>query len=102
MDVRIPRVFGSVATLLGAFAVGWVLHQVLVRNALAPTAPAAVLVGLGGLVAIAAGRRLERGFDPSAYVPDPEASEDDEEFDETLSPVDEDALAGRERDDSRE
>lgn len=99
MDARIPHALGSAVTLTGAFMVGWVLHQVLVQGALDPTAPAAVLVGIGGLVVIAVGRRIERGFDPSDYVVDPEPEEDEEEFDERFSPVSEEMLEGRERDD---
>lgn len=102
MDARIPYTLGSVVTLTGAFMVGWVLHQVLVKGTLDPTHPASVLVGLAGLLAIAAGRRIERGFDPSAFVVDPEPEEDEEEFDEDLSPVSEEMLDGRERDDARE
>jgi hypothetical protein len=101
MDGRIPYTLGSVVTLTGAFMVGWVLHQVFVESAFGPTHPAAVLVGLGGLLAIAAGRRIERGFDPSAFVRDPEPEEDEAEFDEDFSPVSEEMLEGRERDDSR-
>ena len=99
MDDRIPHALGSVVTLTGAFMIGWVLHQVFVQNALDPTAPGAVLVGLGGLLAVAVGRRIERGFDPAAYVVDPEPEDDEEEFDETFSPVSEEMLEGRERDD---
>lgn len=102
MDARIPHTLGSVITLTGAFMVGWVLHQVFVQDAFAPTAPAAVFVGFGGLLAIAVGRRLERGFDPSWFVLDPEPDDEEAEFDEDLSPVDEEMLAGRERDDSRD
>lgn len=101
MDARIPHTLGSVVTLTGAFAVGWVLHQVFVESVLALTSPVAILGALGGLAVIAIGRRLERGFDPSEFVVDPEPDEDDEEsFDERFSPVSEEMMAGRERDDS--
>ena len=103
MNSRIPHTLGSVVTLTGAFAVGWVLHQVFVQQALEPTAPAAVFGTVGGLLAIVLGRRVERGFDPSAFVTDTEPEEaDDDAFDEDFSPVNEEMLAGRERDDSRD
>ena len=89
MDWRIPRSFGSGFLLAGAFAVGWVLHQVFVQQSMALTAPVSVFVGLAGLGLIWFGRRLEREFDPSMFVP--RAPEDDEEaFDERLSPLDAD------------
>lgn len=99
MSRRIPNMLGSVFTILGAFGIGWVLHQVVVQEALAPTAPASVLATVGGLVAIAIGRRIERGFDPADYVYDPDPEEDDEEFDEAYSPLSEEQLEGLERDD---
>lgn len=98
MNSRVLSTFGSVFLLSGAFAIGWVFHQVLVERTIAPTAPAALIGGLVGLLAILVGRRLEQGFDPSSFIVDPE-DEDDERFDERFSPVDEDMLAGRERDD---
>lgn len=87
MDWRIPHSFGSGFLLAGAFAIGWVLHQAFVLETMAITAPLAVFVTLAGLGCIALGRRLERQFDPSMFVP--EDQEDDEEaFDEELSPLD--------------
>ena len=99
MDARVPHSFGSATLLLGAFAVGWVLHQTVVRRALSPTSPVAVLVALCGVGLILAGRAMERRFDPSAFVPD--SGDDDGEFDERLSPLDGE-LEGRERDEPRE
>lgn len=98
MDAHVPRSFGSALLLGGAFAIGWVLHQVFVLETMALTAPVSVFVGLAGLGLIVLGRRLERAFDPSMFVP--ESPDDEDEFDESLSPLDEDALDGRERDDS--
>lgn len=97
MDARIPRSFGSGFLLAGAFAIGWVLHQVFVQQTMALTAPVSVFVSLAGVGLILLGRRLERQFDPSMFVP--KAPEDDEdEFDETLSPLDADDLEGYEAD----
>lgn len=101
MDARIPYTLGSVVTLTGAFMIGWVLHQVLVQSTLAPTAPGAILVGVGGLLVIAVGRRIERGFDPSEFVVDSDSEENEESFDENLSPIDDEMMEGRERDDSQ-
>lgn len=87
MDWRIPRSFGSGFLLAGAFAIGWVLHQVFVQETMAITAPVSVFVTLIGLACIALGRRLEREFDPSMFVPADEEEEEDA-FDEDLSPLD--------------
>ncbi len=95
--------FGSVATLSGAFLVGVVIHRSLVRGEFSLFAPAGVLGILGGVALIFLGRRLEGRFDPSDYVPE---SEDEEEetpertFDERLSPVPQDRLEEREADDA--
>ncbi|MFB6360540.1 MAG: hypothetical protein ABEH59_04390 [Halobacteriales archaeon] len=87
MNWRIPRSFGSGFLLAGAFAIGWVLHQVFVQETMAFTAPVSVIVTLIGLGCIAIGRRLEREFEPSVFVPADEDEEDDS-FDEELSPLD--------------
>jgi hypothetical protein len=87
MDWRIPRSFGSGFLLAGAFAIGWVLHQVFVQETMVITAPVSMFVTLIGLGCIALGRRLEREFDPSMFVPADEDEEDDP-FDEELSPLD--------------
>lgn len=64
---------------------------------MALTAPAAVLVSLAGIGLILLGRRLERRFDPSMFVP--KAPEDEEaEFDEELSPLDPEDLEEYEAD----
>lgn len=97
MDARIPRSFGSGFLLAGAFAVGWVLHQVFVQEAMALTAPVSVFVGLAGVGLILLGRRLERQFDPSMFVP--QAPDDDEEFDESMSPLDAEDLEAYEAND---
>lgn len=79
MLARIPRLFGSVLLLLGAFAIGSVLHQSFVKGAFGLASPPAVLGLLGGIVLVAVGHRLERLFDPSAYV---RGGEDDDETEE--------------------
>ena len=97
MDVRIPRSLGTVFLLTGAFAIGSVLHQALVQQTLALTSPFAVFASLAGIGLIVLGRRLEREFDPSEFIP--KAPEDEEEgFDEALSPLDEHDLEGYEAD----
>lgn len=96
MNWRIPRSFGSGFLLAGAFAIGWVLHQVFVLETMALTAPVAVFVTLAGLGCIALGRRLERQFDPSMFVP--EAEDEEDEFDEELSPLDAEDLEAYEAD----
>lgn len=65
---RVPQLFGSVLLLLGAFAIGSVLHQSFVKGAFGATSPPAVFGIIGGIVLIVVGHRLERRFDPSAYV----------------------------------
>jgi hypothetical protein len=101
MDRRIPSFFGSTLLLFGAFVIGEGLHRVFIQGTLAPTSlPFVVALAVGGLL-LYAGWRLENKFDPSTYVPDAE-DEDEEsaEFDESMSPIDADQLAGRDRDDS--
>ena len=102
MDRRIPSIFGSTLLLLGAFVVGGILHRVLVKGTLGATSPASVFSLLFGGVLIYVGWRLENEFDPSAMVPDDTDEEDEEEFDESLSPIDESQLEDLERDDSYE
>lgn len=97
MNWRIPRSFGSGFLLAGAFAIGWVLHQVFVLETMALTAPVAVFVTLAGLGCIALGRRLERQFDPSMFVPVDDEDEE-AEFDEAFSPLDAEDLEGYEAD----
>lgn len=96
MNWRIPHSFGSGFLLAGAFAIGWVLHQVFVLETMAITAPLAVFVTLVGLGFIALGRQLERRFDPSMFVP--EDQKDEEEFDEEFSPLDAEDLEEYEAD----
>lgn len=98
MDERIPYSFGSAVILAGAFAIGGVLHAAFVEGGLPITSPAAVFGILGGVALVAIGRALERRFDPSEFVPDSE-DEEEEEFEEELSPISEADLEGRERDD---
>ena len=102
VDARIPHTFGSALTLAGAFAIGWVLHQVFVRQMMSIVAPASVIVSLAGVGLILVGRSLERRFDPSEFVVDvAENEEDEEEFDEEFSPLSESDFEGYERDDTR-
>ena len=88
MNPRIPRSFGSGFLLAGAFAIGWVLHQAFVLETMAITQPVAVFVTLAGLGCIWLGRRLEREFDPSMFVPRSGEEDDEGGFDEALSPLD--------------
>lgn len=97
MNWRIPHSFGSGFILAGAFAIGWVLHQAFVLETMPITAPLAVFVTLGGLGLIALGRRLERRFDPSMFVPAKD-EQDEDAFDEELSPLDAEDLEGYEAD----
>lgn len=92
--------FGSVLMLVGAFAVGGVLHGVFVEGTIRALSPAAVGGVVVGVVAIAAGVRLERAFEASEYVPgdDGEDEEDEPTYDEEASPVPEDALDDLEAD----
>ena len=101
MPGRIPRALGSGLLLFGAFAIGSVIHEVAVEGSVGPLSPYAVVgVLLGGLL-IAAGLRLERTFDPSEYVPEDE-EDDEEEFDEDLSPISGEMMEGREADEEYE
>lgn len=100
MDARIPYSFGSAIMLVGAFAIGWVLHQVFIRDAMSIVSPAAVITSIVGLVLIFVGRRLERRFDPGEYVSGPEEDEEEEEFDEEFGPLGEADLEGYDRDET--
>lgn len=99
MDRRIPHSLGSVVLLTGAFAVGWAVHVTLVTSQAGLLDPAPVFATVGGAALIALGRRMERHFDPSAFVRGDEDEDDEESFDEELSPLEEGQLAGLERDD---
>lgn len=99
---RFAVAMGSTVTLVGAFIVGGVLHQAVVKGAYAVTSPPAVLGVALGLAVILVGKRLEARFDPSEYVPDAKEEDEDEEgeeFDEKYSPVPEERLEDREDDD---
>ena len=103
MRPGLPRLFGSTLTLLGAFAIGGVLHAVVVEQSMAPLSPVAVLGAVAGVALVFVGRRLERQFDPSTYVPDTDDDEDGEPSSELGgSPLDEVDLSARESDDSRD
>jgi len=103
---------GTVLLLTGAFAVGGVIHRVVVEGSLAATSPVAVGGVAIGVVLILVGNRLEgdRPAPPSETDTGDEdtegesAGEEDEaagEFDERFSPVNEEDLEGRDRDDDR-
>jgi len=101
MDRRIPKFFGSTLLLFGAFVIGEGLHRVFIEGTLSLTSLPFVLALVFGGVLLYAGWRLENEFDPSTYVPDAEDEDgEDQEFDESVSPVDADQLADRERDES--
>lgn len=102
MDPRIPHTFGSALLLAGAFAIGWAIHGSVVTGQFGVLSPAAVLITLAGLGFLAVGRFLEGRFDPSEWTVDVEDEEDEEEFDEELSPLDEESMSGYDRDDSFE
>ncbi|MFB6267214.1 MAG: hypothetical protein ABEI31_06110 [Halodesulfurarchaeum sp.] len=90
---RFLRTVGSTVLLVGAFAIGWALHQTVVLGARPITDPAVLLAVGGGIVLAAVGWRLERRFDPLAYVRRGEAeAETEQSFDESISPVSEGAL----------
>lgn len=83
MRERAAYFLGSVAMVVGAIAIGGVLHQALLESSIAPTSPQAVLGFLGGLALVAVGWRLERRVDPSEFVTVPDPGEGDgEEFEE--------------------
>ena len=98
IDARVPRTIGSTLLLFGAFVVGAGLHGVLVKGTLEPTSLPFVLSLVVGGGLIYAGWRLENTFDPSELLPTDET--DEEEFDESLSPLSESDMEGRDRDDS--
>ena len=127
MYARIGHVVGSTLSLVGAFAIGAVLHQSFVEEAIAITAPISVLgIALGaGLIAL--GRRLEGRYEDDLLSADANAdggeSEDrdgDEDdgtngaherdggddpergFDERWAPFDAADLEKYERDDSED
>lgn len=92
MNGQIPRAFGSVLLLLGAFAVGGVLHAVFVEgttDALSPVPVGGVIIGA---MLIVVGLRLEREFDPSRYVAD--EREEGDEVNEEWPPVPDEMLKG--------
>ncbi|MFB6094964.1 MAG: hypothetical protein ABEJ71_00735 [Halodesulfurarchaeum sp.] len=90
---RVLRTVGSTVLLVGAFAIGWALHQTVVLGARPVTDPVVWLAVGGGIVLAAAGWRLERRFDPLAYVRRGETEPGTgESFDESVSPVSEEAL----------
>jgi len=95
---------GSTLLLLGAFAVGAVLHAVFVKQSFALTAPAGVFGIAGGLALVAVGRWLE-GKHRESIVPTPEDGDgdgddggDEAEFDEEAAPFDAADLEKYERD----
>lgn len=97
MRDRVGYTVGSVLSLVGAFAIGAILHQVFVKHSLSVTEPTAVLGIVAGLVVIAVGQRIEQrtGME-NAVTPDRE--ENSVEFDEELAPIDESSLEQYERD----
>ncbi|PSP74756.1 hypothetical protein BRC86_04915 [Halobacteriales archaeon QS_3_64_16] len=113
MNARVGYLIGSTLLLLGAFAIGGVLHQSLVQGSIAVTAPASVL-GIGaGIALIAVGRRLEGRYEDEARSIDTTEGSDDgtdgtsgedtdreAAFDERWAPFDAADLEKYERDDS--
>lgn len=97
MDSRVPSSFGTTLGLAGAVLAGWGLHATVVTGQAAITDPQPLLALVSGALLSVAGARIHTRFDPSAYVTPPEDS--DAEFDEERSPVQEEWLDGRERDD---
>lgn len=86
---------GSTLVLLGAFAIGGVLHQSLVKHQYPVTSPFAVAGMVVGVVLVVVGYRVEQRY--SGAVGDDEEDEE-EEFDEKHSPVSEEDLEKYERD----
>lgn len=99
MRERVEYTIGSVLSIVGAFAIGAILHRVFVQQSLTVTEPTAVLGIVAGLVVIAVGQRIEQrtGME-NAATPDREESDEAESFDEELAPIDESSLEQYERD----
>lgn len=99
MDGRIPASLSSSLLLLGAFSIGWMLHQTLTRGTLSLTSPIAVAALLGGVLLVGLGYRLKVRFAPAEFVSGG-TTRDEEEYDEEVSPLKEEWLDGLDRDDS--
>jgi hypothetical protein len=87
----------STATLVtGALLVGDALHGGVVTNQYSPTSPAAVFRLVPGVALIWVGYRLKRHHDELVggilEGSTPSVESDEEEFDEELSPLDQESL----------
>lgn len=101
MRERVGYTIGSVLSIVGAFAIGAILHQVFVQQSLSVTEPTAVLGIVAGLVVIAVGQHIENRTEmENAATPD--RGENSVEFDEELAPIDESSLEQYDRDEEYE
>lgn len=93
---------GSTLLLLGAFAIGAVIHGVFVEQSFSLASPLSVFGLVAGLALILFGRRLEAGHQASLLSNEDESDGEDAEveFDEAAAPFDEADLEKYERDDS--
>lgn len=99
MSGRIPASFGSSLLLIGAFSIGWMLHQTLTVGTLSLTSPIAFGAFLGGVLLVGIGYRLQVRFAPSELVSG-ETNQAEEEFDDAVSPLTDEWLEGHDRDSS--
>lgn len=101
MELQVPESIGGTVALGGAFAIGWALHVTLVTGRAALLDPLPLLALGAGSALVAVGYRLDRRFEPSELV-DVDEDDDEETFDEDASPLEEEWLEDRERDDTYE
>lgn len=93
---------GSTLLLLGAFAIGAVVHGVFVEQSFSLASPISVSGLVAGLALVLFGRRLEAGHQASLLPDEGKSDGEDAEdgFDEEAAPFDEADLEKYERDDS--
>lgn len=99
MSGRIPASFGSSLLLIGAFGIGWMLHQTLTVGTLSLTSPIALGAFLGGVFLVGIGYRLQVRFAPSEFVSGG-TNQAEEEYDDAVSPLKEEWLESQDRDSS--
>lgn len=101
MLIQVPESFGGTLALGGAFVIGWALHATVVTGRAALLDPLPLLAMAAGSALVVVGYRLDPAFDPSELV-DADDADDEESFDEEWSPLEEEWLDDRERDESGE
>lgn len=99
MNGRITASLSSSLLLMGAFSIGWMLHQTLIRGTLSLTSPIAVAALLGGGILVCLGYRLKDRLAPGEFISGG-TTRDDEEYVEEVSPLNEEWLDGLDQDDS--